>query len=357
MKSNGLEININKIKADILSLKRLNNVSLRRRLLYIINGVFGEVLRKRLFGVFGLRLIEISLTDRCQCMCQHCYAAQECAFGHNEELNQEEVFALLDDIVTTGGTEVIFSGGEPLLREDILTLVYYAHKKGLVVRLITNGILLNEALVGSLKKAGLSWCSISIDSPYASEHDVFRSYEGCFEKAINGLRLLVEYRIPCSIIAVARKEIIRNGDLERIVKLGKQLGVTVVRINFPVPIGKYADSSDQVLSLEERTEVRNLLRYGYVTMESPKEKTKCTAGITKLNVMTNGDVTPCVFVPIPYGNIRQDKLSDIWEAMDRYVTEYMAEGQCIMCDPFLSAKLRNYLRESAKLPNQHPLAH
>ena len=330
---------IYKIRADLLSLKRLRGLPLGRKMRYLIGAIVGEVFRTRSFGPLGLRLVEISLTDRCQCRCIHCYVAQKAEGDFNAEVTTQEVFWLLDDIVKIGGTEIIFTGGEPLLRHDILDLVSYAHKRGLVVRLITNGVLLSESLVKSLKKAGLSWCSISIDSPHAEEHDRFRRYEGCFENAVNGLLLLVKHKIPCSIIAVARKEIIYNGELEDIVKLGMQLGVTVVRINFPVPIGRYKNRDDQVLNLEERNEVRKLLRYGMVTMESPKEETKCTAAVTKLSVMINGDVTPCVFVPLPYGNIHQHKLSEIWKAMDDYVKEYKIKGQCPMCDPFLRGKL------------------
>ena len=55
--------------------------------------------------------------------------------------------------------------------------------------------------------------------------------------------------------------------------------------------------------------------------------------------MTNGDVTPCVFAPLPYGNIHQHKISEIWKAMDDYITEYKIKGQCPMCDPFLREKL------------------
>jgi MoaA/NifB/PqqE/SkfB family radical SAM enzyme len=65
--------------------------------------------------------------------------------------------------------------------------------------------------------------------------------------------------------------------------------------------------------------------------------------------MTNGEVTPCVFVPLPYGNIHQHNLSEIWKAIDDYVKEYKIRGQCPMCDPFLREKLFEAIEQKSNL--------
>ena len=342
---------MNKFRGDFHNLKRLKGLSLPRKIVYLIKALTGEILRVRILGAFNLRLVEISLTDRCQCRCVHCYAHDELSASKNNELTTDELIQLLKDIKKIGATEIIFTGGEPLLREDILTLINYAHKMGLVTRLITNGIMLDDAFVGDLKKAGLSWCSISIDSPKPEAHDRFRGYPGCFNKAMKGFQLLSKNKIPFSIIAVARKELIHSGELEEIVALGRKVGATVVRVNFPVPIGRYYNQQDIVLNYEERERVRKLLGTGFVSMESPKEGTKCTAAVTKLNIHANGDVTPCVFTPLPFGNIRNQTLIEIWHAMDNYIQEYKISGQCPMCDPFLRKKLFDTAKEREHAEN------
>lgn len=332
--------NVNHLRAASINFKRLKGIPHSKKMQYLLKTFLGEALRTRFYGTWGLRLIEISLTNRCNCRCQHCFAALENGLDESkDELSTTESKSLLDEIAKIGGIEVCFSGGEPLLREDIVELVAYAHKKGLVSRVITNGILLNEEIVVELKKAGMNWCSLSIDSPRSEIHDRFRGSEGCFNKVVQGLRVLIKHEIPCSIITVARKELIYSGELEEIVHLGKALGVTIVRINFPVPIGRFRDMQDQVLNREEREKVRSLLKYGFVSMESPKEQTSCTAAITKINVLPNGDVTPCVFVPLSYGNVRQKKFIDIWNAMRTYTKDYKKRGKCPMCDPVLRANL------------------
>ena len=334
-----LFLRIKKYQAQALNLKRLNGLPLSVKMPYLANALFGELLRIRTFGTLGLRLVEISLTDRCQCGCPHCYAEENADHLKEKELSTDQVKSLLREAKDLGATEIIFTGGEPLLRSDLLELVDFTHRSRMVVRLITNGILLSEELVMDLKKAGLNWCSISIDSPDPETHDIFRRYPGSFNNAMEGFRLLKQHRIPCSIITVARKELIHTGDLEKIVDLGKQIGATLVRINFPVPIGRFREQLEQVLDYSEREKVRELLKSGFVSMESPSEETRCTAAVTKINIRPNGDVAPCVFIPLTIGNIRESSLADIWKVMKNYIKIYATKGQCPMCDPALRQRL------------------
>lgn len=334
-----LLLRIKKYQAQALNLKRLNGLPLSVKMPYLANALFGELFRVRTLGTLGLRLVEISLTDRCQCGCPHCYAEENTESLKEDELSTDQVKSLICEAKALGATEIIFTGGEPLLRSDLPELVEFTHRSRMVVRLITNGILLSEELVKSLKKAGLNWCSISIDSPDPESHDIFRRYPGSFSIAMEGFRLLKKHRIPCSIITVARKELIHSGDLEKIVALGKQIGVTLVRINFPVPIGRFREQAGQVLDYSEREIVRELLKSGFVSMESPREGTRCTAAVTKISIRPNGDVTPCVFIPLTIGNIRERSLADIWKVMKNYIKTYEIKGQCPMCDPVLRQRL------------------
>jgi len=320
-------------KGALRNLRRLQRMSPVQKLRYMLRVFIGETLTTR---AFGLRVVEISLTDRCQCRCAHCFAATK---APEDELTAAEVEILLKDLARLRVMEVCFSGGEPLLHPNILPLVASAAEKNFVVRLISNGILLDENLVVELKRAGLDWCSVSLDGPTPTIHDAFRGYPGCFERAVDALRYLVRHGVPCGIITVARRELIKSGGLDDIVKLGKDLGVSVVRINFPVPLGRFKERDNQVLTLSEREEVRKLLRYGNTTMESPRERTTCKGGVTKVNILPNGDVTPCVFVPLPYGNVHKDRFADIWKAMRDYSRLFKISGQCPVCDPAMAARI------------------
>jgi AdoMet-dependent heme synthase len=323
-------------QGSLSNLKRLHKMTPMQQMRYLIKVAVGETLPIRTPGTFGLRLVEISLTDRCQCRCGHCFAATK---GPKDELKSAEVERLLKELRLLGVPEVCYSGGEPLLHPDIVSLVASSTRKGFMTRLISNGVLLDEKMVVALKRAGLTWCSVSLDGPSAQIHDGFRGFPGCFERVVKGLKHLVHHGIPCSIITVARRDLMKSGGLEAVVKLGESLGVSAVRINFPVPLGRFSEKNNQVLTGDERNKARELLRYRHTTMESPKENTNCKAGITKVNVLPNGNVTPCVFVPIPYGNIRTVCFSDIWKQMRQYPRAFKIKGQCPVCDPAMNNRI------------------
>ncbi len=132
---------------------------------------------------------------------------------------------------------------------------------------------------------------------------------------------------------------IKSNGLDDLVRLGKDLDASLVRINFPVPLGRFKQQDNQVLTFAERQEVRKLLRCGNTTMESPQEGSTCKAGVTKVNVLPNGDVTPCVFVPLPYGNIHEEPFADIWKTMREFSRSFKIRGQCPSCDPAMRDRI------------------
>jgi MoaA/NifB/PqqE/SkfB family radical SAM enzyme len=321
--------------------KRLQGLSFPRKLHYVGQVLFGEVLRRRFIDPFGPRLIEITLTHRCQCQCVHCYDETSLSAQQQPGLTKTAVVSILDQASRLGCTEICFTGGEPTLHRDLPDLIRYSRKLQMVPKMNTNGILLTPNFVSRLKVAGLTWCSVSIDSPQPEKHDQLRRYEGCFEKAIEGLRELVRQNIPASITTIARKNRINSEDLEKIIALGQELHVETVRILFPVPMGGFHNAQNEVLDFEERERVRKLLSKPIVTMESPFEKAGCTAAVTKFNILPDGNVTPCVFVPLSYGNIHEEPLKDIWKRMSEFDRCCKPAGKCPMCNAEFRAKVLN----------------
>lgn len=325
--------------------KRLHSLGIGRSLYYIVNVIYGETFRRRAPGTFGLRMVDIGATNDCQCRCPHCYAAYVDAAAEASELSTTEIRSVIDQASDMGAMEICFSGGEPLLREDIIDLIAHARKRKMVPKINTNGILLSEEMVKKLKAAGLAWCMVSIDHADPGPHDAFRGYRNCYAKAIVGLKELVRERIPSGITTVARKETIRGGALERIVSLGHELELDSVRILYPVLTGGYRDAYEKVLSDEERAHVRKLLKDPLVSMEYESRNTTCTAGITKLNIQANGDVTPCVFIPVVFGNVRCESLREIWRRMDGFARLEKPRGQCPLSDPSFKKKVESIRTE------------
>jgi 12,18-didecarboxysiroheme deacetylase len=125
-------------------------------------------------------------TRRCNLRCRHCYSRS--ADRHYEsEMTTEEGFALLEDLAQFGAPVVLFSGGEPLTRPDLLVLVERAVKLGLRAVISTNGTLIDEAKAARLKEIGLSYVGISLDGMRPT-NDLFRGVEGAYDRALRGLR-------------------------------------------------------------------------------------------------------------------------------------------------------------------------
>lgn len=127
-----------------------------------------------------------NVTKRCNLKCLHCYA-QATATAAPDELTHAEGLALLEDLKNFGVPVVLFSGGEPLMREDLFTLVEKTVASGMRAVISTNGTLITREVAKDLQRLGLSYVGISLDGT-ESTHDRFRGQPGAFAAAMAGVR-------------------------------------------------------------------------------------------------------------------------------------------------------------------------
>jgi MoaA/NifB/PqqE/SkfB family radical SAM enzyme len=120
-------------------------------------------------------LVALNLTKRCNLKCNHCYLdATTKAAGGDDELSTEECYRLIEQIAEVNkGCLLVITGGEPLVRPDILDIARYAVKLGFMVVFGTNGMLINDQLAKTLVEIGVMGVGISIDSLEAAKHDAF----------------------------------------------------------------------------------------------------------------------------------------------------------------------------------------
>jgi len=123
--------------------------------------------------------------QRCNLRCVHCYA--HAGAGAADELSTDEGKRLIEDLAGFGVPVLLFSGGEPLLRADIMTLIAHARAHNLRAVLSSNGTLITPAVAAQLKELGLAYAGISLDGLEAT-HDRFRGVKGAFHQALNGIR-------------------------------------------------------------------------------------------------------------------------------------------------------------------------
>jgi len=123
------------------------------------------------------------ITRSCNLYCAHCRASAHQG-GYDGELTTKECFRVIDEIREVGQPMLILTGGEPLLRPDVLEIAKYAADKGLYVVMGTNGTLLTAEMAAKLKTIPVNTVGVSLDFPSAAAHDNFRCMVGAFDVAI-----------------------------------------------------------------------------------------------------------------------------------------------------------------------------
>jgi 12,18-didecarboxysiroheme deacetylase len=127
-----------------------------------------------------------NMTQRCNLKCVHCYAHAVEPSAHKDPISTDQAKAMIDDLAKFGAPVILFSGGEPLVREDLVDLAKYATSTGMRAVISTNGTLITKAKARELKEVGLSYVGISLDGAEAV-HDKFRGVTGSYKQALKGV--------------------------------------------------------------------------------------------------------------------------------------------------------------------------
>lgn len=297
----------------------------------------GRSARRRLFGERVLARFRIGVTHDCQCDCWHCYERPMGRWGKGKrcELDSKEIIGTINDAARLGATQFAFAGGEPLVKEGILDIVGAGSALG-DTTIFTNGIVLSE-MAHDLKKAGLRRVRVSIDSPDSAAHDAYRKYPGCFSKAVEGLRRASEEGLAASISTYVTRETLRNGKFREVLDLGREVGADALFIFPVIPSGKLEDFS-QVLTLDELEELAMIM--SEYNRDAPPlaynpgwfmGKAHECIGLDSAYMSCYGDVTPCGFVPVSYGNVKKEPLAKIWGRLSSDEGLRHTPTPCPMC--------------------------
>ncbi|MCD4779797.1 MAG: radical SAM protein [Candidatus Omnitrophica bacterium] len=261
--------------------------------------------------------IMIALTYRCQCRCVHC-SASDLSDQAGEELTTAECRDVIREASERGFIKVGITGGEPLLRDDIVEIVHFAYRTGMSVSIDTNGILLTEQMVRELKDAGITNINVSLDHPDEKYHNRLRRYKNCFKHALEGIDHCVQQRIPCVVSTYITDRSFENNELDKMIALAKELKSTAVRCLFPIHSGKFSQKKRSLLSPVNKQKFFDTYADGsFVYSESPMfdfqtGQLECSA-LKKLSVYLTayGDLKYCHVSNNVLGNIRSESLSEI----------------------------------------------
>ncbi len=320
-----------------------------------------------------LRLLFWETTIKCNLSCAHCRRL-ETSEALGKDLSTTQAKDLIEQLAELGKDQpfmpvLVFSGGEPLCREDLFELLRKAKSTGLTTALATNGTLIDAAIAKQIHKSGLARVAVSLDGATAEVHNLLRRSKGSFEKALDGTKHLRSRQVPFQINITLTKH--NAHQLHDIYELAKSLGAVAVHIFMLVPVGcgqalaetdmlspqEYENMLIEIFRLETQADLQikvtcgphyeRVIRQqglnknriapgGNVPGRHPggKPSRGCLAGLGILFVSHKGDVFPCGYLPVNCGNILEKKLKSIWqnsEDLARLRDANLLEGKCGLC--------------------------
>ncbi len=319
-----------------------------------------------------MRLLFWETTIKCNLSCAHCRRVEDDEAA-DTDLSTSQAMGLIDQLAQLGSAQpfmpvLVFSGGEPLCRDDLFELVAHARSLSVTCALATNGTLVDAAVAQRIKDSGIARVSVSLDGAAAQTHDKLRQQAGSFEKAIQGISCLREADVLFQINVTLTKN--NAHQLNDIYELAKSLGAVAVHIFMLVPVGcgqilaetdmlsprQYEDMLIKVSALDSLDQLQIKVtcgpHYERVIRQQGLAKSRskgsvpgrahghggpsrgCLAGLGVLFVGHQGDVFPCGYLPVNCGNILRTSLTDIWRTSKDLAimrdTDRL-EGKCGLC--------------------------
>ena len=291
-----------------------------------------------------------AVTDKCPYNCPHC------SYGLHKKgsLGTEHALDIIAQIKSLGTVTIGFTGGEPLLRDDIVELVGSVSDEVATI-MFTTGHRLNKELASQLMGADLDCIMIGIESDDSAEHDKVRGVTGSFDEAVKAIHLSLEAGLYTAISTVGTKEKIKNGQIQRLAQLADNYDVHEFRVLEPIPTGSFYNQKDEALSEDESKELADFHKQwnrknsgpaisGFSYLES-EEMFGCGAGFHHLFVDAIGNVCPCDLTPLSFGNVLDEPLEKIWLKMGQLFD--LPRCECLMKE---ICKKTSNLKDSQQLP-------
>ena len=251
---------------------------------------------------------QIAVTNACPQKCAYCYNKNRTG----DLMDTETIKGTIKNLKEKGVVWFGITGGEPLLNKDLVDIVKCAGGD-CAVKLFTTGSNLTRELAFDLKNAGLSSVSVSLDNDNAVEHDRARGCAGAYKTALEAIEIFKKTRIHTGISSVISKDMIMKGSLEKFLQFLTDLGVDEAWLSEAKPTVEVFQKEELVITEAERLSLVNFQdrynRTGKITVNylghfEGKECFGCNAGNKMIYIDAFGEVSPCVFIPVTFGNVK-----------------------------------------------------
>lgn len=256
--------------------------------------------------------VYIAITNKCALQCEHCYEWEH--LNKKDALSAEQLRNIVAKIQDRGVSQIHFSGGEPLLKVDLLLDVLNSAKKETDFWVLTSGLKLTHENAKSLKSAGLNGVMISLDHFDPEKHNAFRGFKEAYYWVEKGVQNAIDNQLVVALSLCATKDFTTYENLITYANLAKKLGVSFVQLLEPRAVGHYSGkevslSTDQINLLENfylemnyNPKYKNypLISYhGY----SQRRKGCYAAGNRTFYIDNDGDINACPFCQKKSGRV------------------------------------------------------
>ncbi len=303
--------------------------------------------------------VQLHLTERCNLRCKHCYQEGD----RPDEMSLSEIKALITEISDMlqdwketydidFASSFNITGGEPFLREDILSVLELLRGEGFDTYLLSNGTLINRERAGQLAELGVQGVQVSIEGPEEIHDDIRGS--GSLSSSITGIRNLLNAGVEVTLNTTLSD--INAPYFMDVIALASALGVQRVGFSRLVPSGRGGALLNNMLNKEV---IKDLYRkifsldsnglqivtgdpvasqFRSPSFEGAHNKVPsggCAAGVSGLTILPDGTVTPCRRLPVPIGNVKKDPLREIWatsEVLNALRDRSGYTGKCGTCE-------------------------
>ncbi len=322
--------------------------------------VFSRVMSAEIAAIMKKRIpdqFSIGITARCPNNCIHCGAAD---IKPERELTLDEICDAVDQSLDLGSYLVSFDGGETMLRNDLVEMVSRVDKSRAITTCFTSGFKLSEERAKELKTASLYSLRVSLDSPFEPEHDRVRGRTGAYSDALSGIRNAIAAGILTDMFVVVSPNNI--DDLEEFYNLATELGMHEVSIYEIIAVGRWLDHEDDVIGEEDIFKLEKFQKAMNLKSEGPRitafpyfmgpDLFGCFAGRRWVHVASDGEVMPCAYTPLSFGNICEEPLGAIWKRMGNHNAYKKDTSYCMMRNPVFRKKYIHTIPRGGKIPHR-----
>ncbi|MCI0472426.1 MAG: radical SAM protein [Ignavibacteria bacterium] len=305
----------------------------------------------------GFDSILLGISNKCRLNCKHCYEAHNLKSNH-KSIPTETWKRTIAEIQEIGASIIILTGGEPLLEFDkLIELLETGNKDLSDFHVHTSGDGLTDSMVKRLKSAGMKAAAVGLDDFDEERYERLRGKKGLFKTALKALDLFNRNGIFTFANTCVTKEFLNSGDIYKFYDLMKEHNVCMIDLLEPMPWGGFInETKENAFTIEDKAKLEEFVTavskdkkylnhpmvYYLSLIEKPCNMGCTMGGLSHMYIDSAGNVNPCMFLPVSFGNINEESFTGIYNRM-REAIKRPVKKECP------SIQLKKMLKADSKL--------